>query len=395
MFAVMEVIRQQAWIGCGASSGPDAVFDAVDEAVHAVGGCASGVLVFAPAQHGGTAAAAQASNAANGARVAGMSSDGVIADRATSAGACAVAFHPRFQVGIGYGEDLAANAGEAGRRAVERALDTVDVGEGHPIVLLLVDTTVADLGEVVAGTYNAAGLDVPLAGGGANASVGDGASPPWLFADDEPLSDAVVAIAVVSPDPVAVAHAHGGRPHKTPALVTESQGRCLLELDGARAEDVYLELLGCGGLELSDSAFERLAVLHPLGQLELDGKLRLRHIHRRVNGSGLFCSGTIREGAAVVVVEETPAAVLSSARVAARDAEAALGRPARFALVFDGAARRRIVTGTVGADASVAALLGAFSGAPAVAGVYTRGEIGRARGPFGDLNHEIVVVAFA
>ena len=95
------------------------------------------------------------------------------------------------------------------------------------------------------------------------------------------------------------------------------------------------------------------------------------------------------------MVEETPAAVLASAHAAANETQAALGRPARLVLVFDCAARRRIVGDTLASTANGAALAEGFAGSPAVAGLYTRGEIGRSRGPFGDLNHEIVLVAFA
>jgi hypothetical protein len=34
------------------------------------------------------------------------------------------------------------------------------------------------------------------------------------------------------------------------------------------------------------------------------------------------------------------------------------------------------------------------SDAPQIAGLWTRGEVGRVRGPLGDRNHAIVVVAF-
>jgi hypothetical protein len=116
---------------------------------------------------------------------------------------------------------------------------------------------------------------------------------------------------------------------------------------------------------------------------------------RRTAGGSLFCSAPLPEGAAVAVVEETPAAVLASARAAAHDAQAALDSPPRFILVFDGAARRRIVAETIGSDTIAAALAGSFDEIPVIAGSYMRGEIGRTRGPFGDRTHEIVLVAFA
>jgi hypothetical protein len=390
------MIGQGLPLACGFGRGADGVFDAASEAVEAIGGAARAVLVFPQAGTDPGAALAQAAGAAQGAHVAGMSSDGVISSEAVLTGACAaVAFDDGFDVGLGIGEGAGADARAAGRVAVEQALGAVDVEAGHPVVLLLVDTTAAELGDVVAGAYEIAGARVPLAGGGANAPVGADAPCPWVFAGEDASTDAVVAVALVAARPVAVAHAHGGRPFETPAIVTRAEGRRLLRLNGAPAEEVYLEALGCGRLRLSDSAFERLAVLHPLAQLELDGKLRLLHVQGRCPEGGLYCSATIPENAAIVLTEETPAGVLASARDAAGDAEAALGRSPRMALVFDCAARRRIVASTIGCAATVAALAAGFGGSPAVAGVYTRGEVGRSRGPFGDLTHEIVVVAFA
>lgn len=392
----MAVAQQHLAVASACGNRLDPVFAAVDEAVAGLGGDAAGVVVFAPAPTDPQEAARQARTAARGACVAGMSSDGVISGVGSIADGCvAVAFGDGFETGIGSAENGAADARAAGRAAAAEALAAVGAERGHPLLLLFVDTTTLDLGDVVAGAYEVAGARIPLAGGGANATVGSDGSPPWLLANGRPLRDAVVALAVVGREPIAIGHAHGGSPLDAPAVVSRSDGRSILRLNGGPAERVYLETLGCGDMELNDAAFERLAVLHPLGELELSGDLRLRHIHGRSVDGGLFCSARIPENAAVVVVEETPSAVVASTRKAARAAQVALGRPARLALVFDGAARRRIVSDALASPANVAALTAALEGSPAVAGLYTRGEIGRWRGPYGDRNHEIVVVAFA
>jgi hypothetical protein len=177
-------------------------------------------------------------------------------------------------------------------------------------------------------------------------------------------------------------------------MVTRTDGRSVLRLYGAPAERKYRESLGCRAPALTDGELERLAVLHPLAQLELTGDLRLRHVHGRAADGGLLCAGAMPENAAVFVVQQTAAAVLASTRAAARAARAALPRAPRLALVFDCAARRRILGDASASTVDVAALTSEFAESP-VAGLFTRGEIARQRGPFGDLNHEIVVVAFA
>ena len=95
--------------------------------------------------------------------------------------------------------------------------------------------------------------------------------------------------------------------------------------------------------ELSDSEFERLAILHPLAQLELGGRVRPRHVRGRSPGGGLLCATAIPENAAVAFGEQSPHGVRSSALAALRDALAQLPGPARAALVFDCAARRSVL----------------------------------------------------
>ena len=71
------------------ADGPDAVRDAVGEALNGLGRSASFVLAFPPANLGPEAAVEQAAAAASGVPWAGMSSDGVIASGAVVPSGCA------------------------------------------------------------------------------------------------------------------------------------------------------------------------------------------------------------------------------------------------------------------------------------------------------------------
>ena len=145
--------------------------------------------------------------------------------------------------------------------------------------------------------------------------------------------------------------------------------------------------------ELSDAEFERLAVLHPLAQLELGGRVRPRHVRGRAPGGGLLCATAIPENAAVAFGEQSPHGVRSSALAALRDALAQLPGPARAALVFDCAARRSVLG--IEPQAEVDVLTAALGSDRPLVGLYTRGEVARTRGASGDLNHAIVIIAFA
>ena len=379
----------------GVAVGPDAVRDAVGQALDGLRRSAGFVLAFPPATLGPEAAVEQATAAASDVPWAGMSSDGVIASSTVVPSGCAaLAFGDDVDVGVGLGEGASHDPRGAARRAAAAAFAGVDAERGQPLLLLLYDANAGLHAELVAGAYEVVGPRVPLAGGGANAPVGaTSQTEPAQFAFGRACRDSVVAIALVTPAPVAIGIGHGCELGALPAIVTRSEGRRILELDGRPAEEAYLEAIGHPGRRLSDSEFERLAVLHPLAQLELGGRVRPRHVRGRSPGGGLLCAAAIPENAAVAFGEQSPQGVRSSALAALRDALAPLQGGARAALVFDCAARRRVLG--IDPQTEVDVLTSALGTNRPLVGLYTRGEVARTRGASGDLNHAIVIVAFA
>jgi hypothetical protein len=309
-------------------------------------------------------------------------------------GCAALAFDDDVAVGVGLGDGASHDPRAAARRAAAAAFAGVDAEAGQPLLLLFYDAEAGPHAELVAGAYEVVGPRVRLAGGGASAPVG--AAPgnePAQFAFGRASYDSVVAVALVTRAPVAIGIGHGCELGALPAIVTRSDGRRILGLDGRPAEEAYLEAIGHPGGELSDAEFEQLAVLHPLVQLELGGRVRPRHVRGRSPGGGLICASAIPENAAVAFGEQSPHGVRSSALAALRDALAALPGPARAALVFDCAARRSVLG--IEPQAEVDVLTSALGSDRPLVGLYTRGEVARTRGASGDLNHAIVIVAFA
>ncbi|HWT24853.1 MAG TPA: FIST N-terminal domain-containing protein [Solirubrobacteraceae bacterium] len=365
----------------------EAVGDAIASAVDTIDAPPALVLLFPDDSMPALSVLARAASAAPGAAVAGMTSDGLITREGVRSAGCGVAvFGPELAVGVGVAHDASDDVYAAGRAAAQAAVGDVDLRPGHAVLLLFVDPRSGDEAAAIDGAYSVVGGRIPLAGGGANGP------DPCVLAGDTVSRDAVVAIALASPEPVAVGIAHGCRPRSSPAIATRTEGRAVLELNGRPAEEVYLEGLGRSGPPLDDDTFESLAVLHPLGQPELRGLLRLRHVRGRAEGGGLACATAIPANAAVWFTEQTVQTIVESAAGAVGTTLDLLPTAPRAALVFDCAARKR----ALGARASeeVDALLEAFGGAP-VTGLYTRGEVGRTRGAKGDRNHAVVVVAFA
>ncbi len=374
--------------GAAWAAGSDAPARAVDEAVGALEGGRPGlVLAFPDAALPADRAAEAVTGASAGAPVAGMTSSGLLTSDGLREGGCwALALGEAFGAQVGLADGASADLRAAGALATARAAEGMDLLPGHAVVLVLVDPASGDEGAAVDGAYEVVGPHVPLAGGGANGR------PQALFAGATASADAVVAVAITSPAPIRVGIAHGCRPRAFPAIVTRTEGRAVRELDGRPAEEVYLEGLGRAGERLDDRAFEALAVLHPLAQPELRGLFRLRHVLRRAPGGGLLCATAIPPNAAVFFTEQTAETIVASAGSAVDEALAPLGPP-RAALVFDCAARQRALGERLPDEGE--ALVAALGGVPAVAGLFTRGEVGRMRGSKGDRNHAVVVVAFA
>jgi len=358
----------------------------VQEAVDALGRDPGLVLFFPTGDLDPHEAAMQAQAAAGDARVAGMTGTGVItAGGAIESGCSAVAVDSSVPVGIGTGTSSDPRA--AGRSAAHEALLGIDREGSHAALLLFVDSESGDQAEIVDGAYEIAGGRIPLAGGAAGGEAGA------QFADGQPLSRSVVAVAIASQAPIGVGIGHGCVPRGTPSIVTRSHGHVLLQLDGRPAEAVYLEKLGIGDVPLSDDDFEAIAMAHPLAQPELRGDVRPRYVRGRAPGGGLICATSIEANAAVEVCEQKPEAIVRSAVDAVDAALGQLSGPAEAVLLFDCAARSARF-GNPLAPREVESIISSVGDPPpAMAGTYTRGEIGRIRGAKGDRNYSLVVVA--
>jgi hypothetical protein len=372
--------------GSASATGAHACAEAVECAIDALGREPGLVLIFPAGDVEPDAVAIEAHTAARGARVAGMTGTGSIgAHGPIESGCSAIAFSSSLWCGIGAVES--GDPRTAGRGAAARALAALDDAP-HQLLLLFAGSEAGDQAEIVAGAYSVAGGTVPLAGGAA------GGAAQARFANRRALSQGVVAVAIGSSAPIGVGIAHGCVPRGTPSIVTRSEGPTVLQLDGRPAQDVYFEKLGVDGADVDDKEFEALAMVHPLAEPELSGLVRPRYVRARTPDGGLVCATSFERNAAVEVCDQSPETIISSARAAVAGALSPLQGPAQAALVFDCAARS-VWFSSVLAQRELDALVAAFGDPPAsLAGAYTRGEIGRARGAKGDRNHSVIVAAF-
>jgi hypothetical protein len=299
-------------------------------------------------------------------------------------GCVAVAFDRTIESAVGVGRQAADDFRAAGREATRLALD--GLSREPSLLLLLVDTRAGDLAEAIAGAYEIAPR-IPMAGGAS------GGPEPFQYSGGEALTDAVVAVAVSSPQEIGVGNAHSCSIVGERSLVTRSEGRVILEIDGRPAEEVYLQRVG-GRTDISDEAFEAMAITHPIAQPESHGNRRLRHVLGRWGGGGLLCSTNIPDDSVIEFTVLSQAELVRSACDSVGSSlESLHHRSPQAALLFDCAGRRRVLGH--GQAEEVRAISESFEDLPPLAGLYTDGEVARIRGPKGDHNHAVVTVTFA
>ena len=381
--------------GAGHAEGAEAGAEAVRQAVAGLnGGRPSLVLAFPDGGLDASEQLEQAQAHSAGAPVAGMTAGGAIGGTGPlDRGCSALAFGGELEAAVGLVTRASRNLKAAGRAAAEAAMRKLGEADGaHLLLALFLENSSGDQSDAVAGAYEAVGPAVPLVGGAA------GGDSPWQLAEGQPLWDCVVAVLLRSANPIGVGHAHGCSPCAGPSVVTRADGRTLVQLDGLPAETVYLAKLGRSGERLSADEFARVAAAHPLAQPPLSGDVRLRQVLRQGPEGGLVCATDIPVNSAIEFTEQSAETIVRSTWTAVSDALAPLdGRPARAALVFDCAGRRSVLGGPgESLDAEAAALRASFGQSlPPLAGLYSRGEVGRVRGAKGDRSHTVVVAAFA
>jgi hypothetical protein len=379
--------------GAGFASGPGSVTAAVEQALGALEGQRPSVVLAFPTAADDLAADLGLAQTLTAAPLVGMTGNAVLAagGAAEKASCSVLALAEPVQAAVRIETEVSDDPRAAGRRAAAGALSALDSSVGSRVLLMFVDTRSGDQAEVIAGAYESAGPSVPLAGGAA------GGPDPYQIGEGKTYTDSVVAVAVTAPGPIGVGIAHGCSPRSAPSIVTRADGRVVLQLDGRRAEDVYLEKLGLADRVLQDYEFEAVSVVHPLAQPELSGDVRLRHVLGRTGDGGLMVATHMPANAAVEFTDEDPDGIVVSAWDAVTLAQEGLaGRPVRAALIFDCAGRKRaLAVQGEELDREAGTLIRSLGETPPpLAGLYTHGEIGRVRGAKGDRNHAVVVVAF-
>ena len=279
------------------------------------------------------------------------------------------------------------------REATQLALDRAG-GEGeHAALMVLSDGLAGDQREVVGGCYEVAGATVPLVGGAAGEN--QQAFTTFQCADDQVMSNGVVAVWINANRPLGVAVDNGWHPIGDPMIVTRADRNMVYELDGVPAAQAYLaqrevDPLASNLYGEGDVTFSASTVDEPLGQANMSGNFDVRHILRRTRSDALEMFSHVNEQSVVQVMTGDWQDLVQAAERAGADAVRQLEGPTRGVLVFSCTARVAPLGQHLGEEAS--AISRSVGGAP-MAGFFTYGEFARVTGSTGFHNATVVVLA--
>jgi hypothetical protein len=225
-------------------------------------------------------------------------------------------------------------------------------------------------------------------GGGA----GDDAqfSRTHVFCGTEAVSDAAVALEILSTKPIGVGVSHGWVPAGEPMRVTEAHGTTLVSLNAMPAVEVFEE-----HAEKTGQHFNRADpipfFLHNVLGIGTEAGYKLR-VPLAVNADGsIGCASDIPAGATVSIMKTTDRSASDAAITAATSALSQMtGAKPEVALFFDCVATRLRMGGEFGVE--MAALQNTL-GDIQYAGCNTYGQIARNEGQFSGFHNCTATVA--
>lgn len=210
-----------------------------------------------------------------------------------------------------------------------------------------------------------------------------------VFYGTEVLTDAAVALEILSHKPLGIGVGHGWEPASQPMRVTAADGMRLISLNGLPAAQLFSQHAEATGQRLDASAPIPFFLHNILGIQTANGH-RLR-VPLGINADGsVSCASEVPTGALVHIMRTTANSAVEAAKRATRAAlEGLEGHKPQVAFFFDCVATRLRMGDAFGFELQgLAEQLGA---APYV-GCNTHGQIARAPGQFGGFHNCTAVV---
>jgi len=294
---------------------------------------------------------------------------------------------PEARFSLGVGKNLKEDPAAAARSIVESFKGQSDHGLSHRSALVLTDA-LAGYADALADELTVATAgEYQFFGGGA----GDNASfeRTTVFNGTEVLTDAAVALEILSSKPLGIGVSHGWETASAPFRVTEADGLTLMSLNGLPAVEAFEEHAAAKG-ETLDRASPIPFFLQNILGIDTGSGYRLR-VPLAVNDDGsIQCAAEIPVGSVVRIMKSSHQSAAEAAERATDAAIAGIGeRSPKAALFFDCVATRLRCGEHFATE--VAAVTRKIGDAPLV-GCNTHGQIARAAGQFEGFHNCTAVV---
>lgn len=321
--------------------------------------------------------------------IAGASSAGEFTSAARGEGmSCAIALgSPDMQFSVGIGRDLSADPAACAKQVVSSFRGLSQQRFAYRSALVMTDA-LAGYAEVLTD-------QLTLATSGAYQFFGGGAGDDGrferthVFCGTEALSNAVVALEILSDKPLGIGVSHGWEPAGAGMRVTDAVGARIVSLNGFPAADAFAEHAD-ENRQTFDRADPLPFFLHNILGIETPQGYKLR-VPLSVGSDGsVACAAEIPKGAVVRIMKTTAGSAVEAAASAARSALTGLGgNKPHTALFFDCVATRLRMGDVFGFElATLADTLGQAT----FVGCNTYGQIARAPGQFGGFHNCTAVV---
>jgi hypothetical protein len=292
-----------------------------------------------------------------------------------------------YRFGVASASNIRGNLDRAGQD-ITRASRAEAGGSPHAAVLLLADSLLGDLQQLVQGFYRITGPKVTLLGGAA----GDEQKfvRTFVFHNDTVVEEGAVALWIASQQPLHIVTRHGWEPIGIPMLVTRAEGTEILEIGGRPAAVAYEEQIGLAPGQLSPDQFWGTSIYHPFGLLQGDGSTVIRVARSKTEQGVLKIQGCVPpSGSAVQVMSGTGDQLLDIVEEVARTALKAHPQPGVL-LAFSCAARAAIFGERTSEEPR---RLQAAAGEVPTFGIYCCGEFARTAGVLGTHNATLTALA--
>lgn len=347
------------------------------------------VIVFAAPQFDHSTLLRELNDGCSPELIIGASSAGEFTNQTLGTGlASALAISdPEAAFSLGVGKGLKADPAAAARSIVSGFKGDSDHTFAHRSALVLTDALAGYADALTDELTMATAGDYQFFGGGA----GDNASfeRTTVFNGTEVLTDAAVALEILSRKPLGVGVSHGWEPASDPFRVTDADGLKLISLNGLPAVEAFEEHAAAKGETLDRTSPIPFFLQNILG-IDTGSGYRLR-VPLAVNDDGsVHCAAEVPVGSVVRIMTSSHQSAAEAAERATDAAMKAIGdRRPNAALFFDCVATR-LRCGDHFAD-EVAAVTDRIGDA-ALVGCNTHGQIARAEGQFDGFHNCTAVV---